>query len=115
MKKVRKGGGGVVNIWSLKENISRMTFVNPNIPVLKYGRNMEIEAVNTFAKYITNYHQVCIISDVGWFSTKPCTLRQVEMVCSCCGKACIEIKCPCSANYTEANEYQNLDYLYKDG
>ena len=35
MKKVRKGGGagrGVVNIWSLKEKISGMTFVNPNIP-----------------------------------------------------------------------------------
>ena len=26
MKKVRKGGGGVVNIWSLKEKISGMTF-----------------------------------------------------------------------------------------
>ena len=36
------------------------------------------------------------------------------MSCSCCGKACIEIKCPYSINYTEPNE-QNLDYLYKDG
>ena len=35
MKKFRKGGGagrGVVNIWSLKEKISGMTFVNSNIP-----------------------------------------------------------------------------------
>ena len=38
MKKVRKRGGGVVNIWSLKEKISEMTFVNPNTPALKYGR-----------------------------------------------------------------------------
>ena len=36
------------------------------------------------------------------------------MSCSCCGKACIEINCPYSINYTEPNE-QNLDYLYKDG
>ena len=36
------------------------------------------------------------------------------MSCSCCGKACIEIKCPYSINYTDPNE-QNLDYLYKDG
>ena len=36
------------------------------------------------------------------------------MSCSCCDKACIEINCPYSINYTEPNE-QNLDYLYKDG
>ena len=36
------------------------------------------------------------------------------MSCSYCGKACIEIKCPYSINYTEPNE-QNLEYLYKDG
>ena len=35
------------------------------------------------------------------------------MSCSCCGKACIEINCPYSINYTEPNK-QNLDYLYKD-
>ena len=54
MSKVGKGGGGVVNIWSFKEKFSGMTFVNPNIPALKYGRDMEIEAVNTFAEYIKN-------------------------------------------------------------
>ena len=56
---------GVVNIWSLKEKISGMTFVNPNIPALKYGIDMEIEAVNAFAEYITNYHQDSIISECG--------------------------------------------------
>ena len=60
-KKVRKGGGGVVNIWSLKKKISGMTFVNHNIPTLKYGRDMEIEAVNTFPEYIKKYHQDCIL------------------------------------------------------
>ena len=57
MKKVMKWGGGVVNIWSLKEKISRMAFVNLKIPALKCGRDMGIEAVNTFAEYIKNYHQ----------------------------------------------------------
>ena len=65
MSKVRKGGGGVVNIWPFKEKFSGMTFVNPNIPALKYGRDMEIEAVNTYAEYIKNYHQDCIISESG--------------------------------------------------
>ena len=36
MEKVRKGGGNVVNIWSLKEKNSEMTFVNPNIQALKW-------------------------------------------------------------------------------
>ena len=65
MKKVRKGGWGAVNIWSLKEKIAGMTFVNPNISVLKYGGDMEIEAVSSFAEYITNYHQDCIVSECG--------------------------------------------------
>ena len=53
-KQVRKGGGGVVNIWSLKEKISGMTFFNPNILALKNGRDIEIELANTFAEYIKN-------------------------------------------------------------
>ena len=65
MKKVRKGGGGLVNIWSFKEKISGMTFFNPNKQALKYGRDMEIEEVSTFAEYIKNDSQDCIISDCG--------------------------------------------------
>ena len=34
-----------------------MAFVNLKIPALKCGRDMGIEAVNTFAEYIKNYHQ----------------------------------------------------------
>ena len=118
MKKVRKGAEGAVNIWSLKEKISGMTFVNPNISALKYGRDMEIEAVNTFAEYIKNYHQDCIISELGLVlnETMPYIGASPDqlMLCSCCDKACIEIKCPYSINYTEPDE-QNLDYLYIDG
>ena len=33
------------------------------MPALKYGRDIEMEAVNTFAEYIKNYHQDCIISE----------------------------------------------------
>ena len=79
MKKVRKGGGGVVNIWSLKEKTSGMIFVNPNIPALKYGKDMEIEAVNTFAEYITTTTRTALFQNVDWFSTKPCrTSDQVQ-------------------------------------
>ena len=66
MKKVRKGGRGVVNIWSLKEKISGMTFVNPNIPALKYRRDMEIEAVNI----LQTTTRAALFQTVGWFLTK---------------------------------------------
>ena len=56
MKKVIKAGRGVVNNRSLKESIPGVRFVNPNIPALIYGGDMEIEVVNTFAEYITNCH-----------------------------------------------------------
>ena len=42
-----------------------MAFVNPNIPALKHGRDLEIEAVNTFAEYIKNYHPDWIILEYG--------------------------------------------------
>ena len=80
MKKVRKGGGGVVNIWLLKENISGKIFVNPNIPALKYGRGIKIDAFNTFAEY-----KWVLDNTMSYTGVSPDWL----MSCSCCGKACI--------------------------
>ena len=48
MKKVIKGTGRYVNLWVLNQKIPGLTFVNPNMPSLKYGRDMEPEAINTF-------------------------------------------------------------------
>ena len=92
--------------------------MNQNTPALKYGRDMEIEAVNAFAEYMKNYHQDYIISEYGllldgtipYIGASPGRL----MSRSCCDKAFIETEYPYSINYTEPNE-QNLDYLYKDG
>ena len=79
---------------------------------------MEIEAVNTFGKYIKNYHRDCIISEGGLVLDETMPSIGVSpdrlMSYSWCNKAWIEIKCPYSINYTEPNE-QNLDYLHKDG
>ena len=118
MKKVRKGGGGVLNIWSLKEKNSGIISVNPNIPALKYGRDMEIETISKFAEYIKNYHQDCIISECGlvFDETMPYIGASPDRLMSSLysGKAYIEIRSPYSINHTEPNE-QNLEYLYKDG
>ena len=114
MKQIRKGGGSVGNIWSFKETISGNNFFNPNIPALRYEKDVEIEPVYIFAEYITNYHQDCIISECELVldESMPFIGASLDrlMLCSCCGKACIEIKCPYSINYTERNE-QNLDFL----
>ena len=72
-----------------------MIFVNPNSLALKYGRDMEIEAANTFTEYMTNYHQGCIISECGLVldETMRCIMASPDrlMSFSCCGKACIEL------------------------
>ena len=47
MTKVEKADGGTVNISSLNQKISGLVFVKPNIAAVKYGRDMEIEAVKT--------------------------------------------------------------------
>ena len=53
--KVEKGWGGKINMSSLNQKISGLVFVKPNIPVLKYGKDMEIEA-NTFNEIIKRKH-----------------------------------------------------------
>ena len=62
-----------------------MTFFNPNIPTLKYGREMEIEAVNAFPEYIKNYHQDCVISECGLVlnDTMPYTGANPNPLMSC--------------------------------
>ena len=38
--KLKKGCGSYVNLWQLFQKISGLVFTNPNIPALKYGRNL---------------------------------------------------------------------------
>ena len=63
MTKVGKGSGGTVNMWFLNQKISGLVFVKPNIPALKYGRDMEIEAANTFNEFINGKHKDIKLSD----------------------------------------------------
>ena len=47
-KKVGSGGGSVVNSWSLFQRVLGFTYKNPNIPALKYGREMERHAAEKY-------------------------------------------------------------------
>ena len=80
MKTVRKGGGGVVNIWSLKEKISGMAFVNPNIPALKKKEETwKLKQSIHLQNILKTTPQTASFQKKGWFSIKPChSLRQVH-------------------------------------
>ena len=96
------------------QKVSGLVFVKPNIPAVKYGTDMETEAANTFIEFIKKKHTDINLSD--------CVLLVDEalphvgsspdgiLLCSCCEKACVEIKCPYLINYTKPC-YSNLEYL----
>ena len=98
MEKFVKGGGGYVNMWSLCQKISDLISINPNIPTLMYGRDMEQHASNAFFEIFKCSHKKPRLSNCGLFldgeqpfiGTSPD--RIVE--CACPGQACLEIKCP---------------------
>ena len=98
MTKVVEVGGSTVNMWSLNQKISGLVFVKPNIPALKYGRDMEIEAANTFIEFIKGKHKDIKLSDRGLFVDEALPYVGASpdriLLRSCCEKACVEIKCP---------------------
>ena len=114
MSKVEKGGGGTINMWSLKQKISGLVFVKANIPALKYGRDMGIDVANAFIEFIKRKHNCIKLSGCGLFVAE--TLPDVganpdrTLLCSCCEKTFVEIKCPYSINYTKSC-YSNLEYV----
>ena len=48
MSKILKPTGVCVDMWSLYQNISGLSFINPDLLALKYGRAIEMEAANKF-------------------------------------------------------------------
>ena len=75
---------------SLNQKISGLVFVKPNIPPLKYGRDMEIEASTTVTEFINGKYKDMNLSDCGLFVGE--TLSYVGastdriLLCSCCEK-----------------------------
>ena len=67
MEKLYKGNGAVVNLWNVFQKISGLTFVNPNIVSLKYGRAMEPNAANSFFDLLSKQHKnKKLIVDYFW-------------------------------------------------
>ena len=104
MEKIRKNMGNNENLWQLFQKISGLVFVNPNIPALKYGREMEVNAVNKFKCILSETHKNVKIVDCGLYLDEQFPYIGASpdriILCSCCPKACLEVKCPFSINYT---------------
>ena len=118
MEKLNKGVMHV-NLWQTFQKISGLVFVNPNIPALKYGQSMEVNAINEFYEHMSKSHKNLKLSDCGIVLDKshPYIGASPDQIvkCDCCSKACLEVKCPYSINYTSPNNPDNkLEYLKKD-
>lgn len=91
------------NMWSLIKKVSGFTFINPNIPALKYGRDMENHAADKLLHLLKTKHTGVKMKECGLFldATKPFIGASPDRIfeCKCHGKVCIEIKCPYSISH----------------
>lgn len=116
--KISRGSGVCVNMWALNQRVSGLTFANPNIPALKYGRDMEIEAVNSFYELMKKKHNLKL-SECGLFLERSVPVIGGSpdriMTCDCCLPACLEVKCPFSVNHMSPTDPNvRLPYLVVD-
>ena len=50
--------GGIANMFTLNQSVSGFSYVNPDLPALKYGRAMEPEAANCFLEVMKSKHKI---------------------------------------------------------
>ena len=67
MKKVKRGGGGVINMFQTNKKVSGLTYTNPEIPALKYGREMEDIAANAFLEVMKAEHKNVVLKKCGLY------------------------------------------------
>ena len=86
-----------MNMWSLWQKISDLTSIYPNMPALKYGRDMEQRASNVFFEICKRSHIMPRLSNCGLFldgkQPFPGARPDVIVECACHGRTCLEIKC----------------------
>ena len=95
MKKV-VGGGGVVNLWSSFQKVLGSTYKNSNIPVLKYGREMEGHPAENFKEVLAGKeHKSLSLKECGLFLDKTYPFIGVNpdriVKCDCYKDSCLEM------------------------
>lgn len=112
-----KDNGKTINVDSLISTLMNYKPLNPDIPALKYGRNMEEEAKRVYNDKMRKKHTGFQFRDCGLFlyATKPylgATPDQL-LYCKCCGEGLLEIKCPYSIRHTKPT-HENVAYITLD-
>ncbi len=108
-----------VDFEAIFKSISGSKYVNPELPALKYGRAMEAEAVNAFITEYKKTHKGVTVNECGIFLCKdvPFVGGSPDRIldCLCCGKSCLEVKCPYSIRDKSPMDADvTLPYLNKD-
>ncbi|XP_071843604.1 uncharacterized protein [Apostichopus japonicus] len=98
--------------------ISGTTPLNPDLPALKYGREMEGQARNQYVKVMrTHRHPSTTVTECGLFVyPKRIYLAATPdgiVTCQCCGTGLLQIKCPLSSAHTVPSA-ECLPYLMDD-
>ena len=52
-----------VDMWSFHQSILGLTFVNPDIAALKYGRAIEFEGANQFYEVLRSFYQYLTVNE----------------------------------------------------
>lgn len=99
---------------SLVSSITGKTFVNPNLPALKYGRVNEQFAVAAYTSSQKASHSNLKVTQCGLFVLQDHIFAAATpdrlVSCSCCGDGLLEVKCPFSAADQPAN-VKHVAYL----
>ena len=113
--------GKEIDLTCIFKTISGENSLNPDLPSLKYGRCMEQNAVDSFVKSFRINHKGVCLTECGLFLLRgqPYVGGSPDRIIewSCCGKACVEIKCPYSIRHTSPLDSSvKLSYMKnKDG
>ena len=82
----------------LLSNIMGYISVNPNLKALKYSREMELIAKESYQLCMKKGHANVVLKNCGIFidSCRPFLAASPDLIvsCSCCGDGVSEFKCP---------------------
>ena len=101
------------------DKVSVRAKVNPEIPPLKYGREMEPHAIASFTTMFETYHRkatvqscpIFLCNDLPFLGGSPDSI----VTCDCCGKFCLEVKCPFTIKgCVPLNPEVKLNYIRKE-
>ena len=90
---------------SVLKKVAVMEVVNDSVPALKYGREMEQEAVSVFVDYYKKFHKQVVIKESGLSICRHIVFvgGSPDRIVTC-GVRLLEIKCPFSIRHLSPTE-----------